>query len=93
MGRHSTSVRPDREFHLDLYLSHSSLTSTFLFALFQIEEAKLGAKNRQVVLDACDELLQTGVAAINAHKEELRRKSEVGETVSSLLFSSSRHSR
>ena len=49
----------------------------------QIEEAKLQAKNRTVVLEACDELLQLGVQAINAHKEELKRKSDAGETITS----------
>lgn len=47
----------------------------------KIKEAKLETKNRQVILDACDDLLQISIAAINKHKEDLRRKAEAGEQV------------
>lgn len=60
-------------------------------SLPQIKEAKLETKNRQVILDACDELLQMGILAINKHKDELRRKAEAGEAVRFLFSPPSFH--
>lgn len=48
----------------------------------QIKDAKLETKNRAIVLQACDDLLKDAIAAVNTHKEDLRKKHEAGETVS-----------
>ncbi|KAL1413280.1 ATP-dependent DNA helicase Hrp3 [Vanrija albida] len=50
-----------------------------------VDEAKLSAKNRVVVIQTCDEILAQAEEAVAAHKAELRGMQERGEVISSSL--------
>lgn len=50
-----------------------------------VDEAKLQAKNRVVVIQTCDDILSQAEEAVAAHKSELRSMQERGETISSSL--------
>lgn len=50
-----------------------------------VEEAKLTAKNRVVIIQTCDDILNQAEEAVQNHKTELRVMQEKGEVISSSL--------
>ncbi|GMK59395.1 hypothetical protein CspeluHIS016_0800010, partial [Cutaneotrichosporon spelunceum] len=50
-----------------------------------VEEAKLASKNRVVIIQTCDDILNQAEEAVASHKNELRAMQERGETISSSL--------
>jgi chromodomain-helicase-DNA-binding protein 1 len=51
----------------------------------QILEGKLENKNREVMFEACDELIQICENAITQHKEEMKARQAAGETITSAM--------